>query len=1393
VSVSAGAQLVFDRSNSFTVSMPIVGAGSISQIGTGTLVLANTSNSYTGGTTITNGGTIQISNDGNLGATSSTLTMDNGTLATTASFATSRTVTLNTGGGTLNVASGTTLTDNGLIADGNGAGALTKTGTGTLVLTGAKTYSGGTAINGGVVQVSADNNLGAATGGLSFNGGTLSDTATFSSSRPMTFNAGGGTIDVATGQTLTLTGATTGSGGLNKIDVGTLVLAGASNYTGATQVTNGSLYIDGSTTSAATVATGATLGGTGAITGDVALNGGTLAPGSETGAVGTLTINGNLTMTPTSSLNYTFGQLGGAAQNDLVNVNGNLQVAGSLNLTNPAGGTFLDGVYRVFNYTGALNDQGLTLGSVPPGTTLTLQTVVPNQINLINTTGQPIAFWDGGDPAKYNNGVVDGGNGVWNTGVGANQNWTDANGSANTSFTNGFFAVFQGAVGTVTVDDSLGQVIASGMQFVTSGYLVNGQPITLTPTNTGSNLSQLNVGDGSPASAGTVATIGAVLQGSATLEKVDFGTLILTGVNTYTGGTAIDGGTLQISADNNLGAPSGALSFNGGTLNTTANITTPRPVTLNASGGTVDVNPSTVLTLTGSINGTGALTKTDSGTLVLTGANTYTGGTFINAGAVQVSADANLGGPSGGLTFTGAGTLADAGTFSSLRTVTLSGAGTTATFAVAAGQTLTLAGVISGAGALTKTDSGRLVLTGAETYTGTTTVSAGALYVDGSTTSATNVASGATLGGTGIIGGSMTAANGGTLAPGSRTGAIGALTIKGDLTLNPGSTLNYRFGQANVVGGPLNDLTNVNGHLTLAGTLNVATAPGGSFDPGVYRVIDYSGSLTDNGLAIGTAPAPASQLSVQTSIAGQVNLIYTGGLTFNWWDGGLPGNANNGVVDGGDGVWQSSAGNSNWTNELGSPNGAWANQGFAVFEGQPGTVTVDDSLGPVTTSGMQFITSGYAVNGNPITLVPTVSGSNLAQITVDDGTGSNPNITATINAALQGSTGLEKLGVGRLVLGGANTYAGGTAIDQGALQISADNNLGAAGTSLTFNGTPTTSATLAATATFSSGRPVTLNSAGGVLDVGNSTTLTLNGVIDGTGALTKTDTGTLILNGVNTYSGGTVINDGAVQVSADANLGATGTGLTFNGNSASTTPATLATTATFSSGRPVTLNSAGGMFDVANSTTLTLTGAIAGGGLTKVDTGTLVLTGANTYTGPTTVSAGSLYVDGSTTSATSVASGATLGGTGTIGGSVTVASGGTLTPGSEIGAIGALTINGSLTLNSGSTLKYSFGQANVVGGSLNDLTNVNGNLTLAGTLNVATTPGGSFNPGLYRIFSYTGFADRQRAWDRHGAGAGLAAVRADLGRRSCQSGLFRRSDRGLLGRRRSDEQVQRRG
>src|SRR5262249_42105403 len=142
-----------------------------------------------------NQGTLQISDDGQLGTATGGLTFNGGRVQFLSSFnlAATRPITLNAPGGTIDTHGNATPVAQVI----SGAGSLTKAGVGTLTLTGANTYSGGTAINGGALQVSNDTNLGAATGPLSFNGGTLATTASFTSPRTTTLNAGGGTFDVA--------------------------------------------------------------------------------------------------------------------------------------------------------------------------------------------------------------------------------------------------------------------------------------------------------------------------------------------------------------------------------------------------------------------------------------------------------------------------------------------------------------------------------------------------------------------------------------------------------------------------------------------------------------------------------------------------------------------------------------------------------------------------------------------------------------------------------------------------------------------------------------------------------------------------------------------------------------------------------------------------------------------------------------------------------------------------------------------------------------------------------------------------------------------------------------------------------------------------------------------
>ena len=143
------------------------------------------------------------------------------------------------------------------------------------------------------------------------------------------------------------------------------------------------------------------------------------------------------------------------------------------------------------------------------------------------------------------------------------------------------------------------------------------------------------------------------------------------------------------------------------------------------------------------------------------------------------------------------------------------------------------------------------------------------------------------------------------------------------------------------------------GNLTLDGLLNVEDL--GGFGAGVYRIFEYGGVLTNNSMDIGSTPAGvlASALSIQTAIAGEVNLVNsTVASIFNVWGGGS-------------GVWNTT--NSNWTDADGTVTGAWSNGEFATFQGNAGTVTVGAGAG-IAVDGMHFAVGGYTITGDPIAL-----------------------------------------------------------------------------------------------------------------------------------------------------------------------------------------------------------------------------------------------------------------------------------------------------------------------------------------------------------------------------------------------------------------------------------------
>lgn len=262
------------------------------------------------------------------------------------------------------------ITDNGLVRfaqtdDGtyagllSGSGSIEKTGVGTLILApsaaGGNTYSGGTLITQGTLNIGADNALGAPAGGVTFNGGTLqlSHDLDLAATRAISLGANGGTIDTQQ-YSSTLSQAVTGSGALTKLGSGTLTMNGASTY-GDTNLLAGTLALGDAQhatatigTGTTTVAEGATLGGFGTVPGSVN-NAGTIAvanalPAFSASSTGSFTIHGNLTNNNTINLAAASGTPGNQLNvgGNYVGNNGQLIVNTLMNAGGAASNQFTD-------------------------------------------------------------------------------------------------------------------------------------------------------------------------------------------------------------------------------------------------------------------------------------------------------------------------------------------------------------------------------------------------------------------------------------------------------------------------------------------------------------------------------------------------------------------------------------------------------------------------------------------------------------------------------------------------------------------------------------------------------------------------------------------------------------------------------------------------------------------------------------------------------------------------------------------------------------------------------------------------------------------------------------------------------------------------------------------
>jgi autotransporter-associated beta strand protein/T5SS/PEP-CTERM-associated repeat protein len=346
-------------------------------------------------------------------------------------------------------------------------------------------------------------------------------------------------------------------------------------------------------------------------------------------------------------------------------------------------------------------------------------------------------------------------------------------------------------------------------------------------------------------------TLTAAISGAGSLSKAGAGTLILTGSSTYTGGTTITGGTLQLGD----GGANGSI---------VGNVT---------NNGTFAINRSDTFTFGGVISGSGAFQQNGTGTTIFTAANTYTGGTIVNAGTLRLGPGGSLA-PTGALTVNAGGTFdlnsfnQTVGSLAGAGNVTL-GAGRLTTGSDNTGTTFS--GAISGTGGLTKIGAGTLVLTGTNPNGGATAVNGGRLTVNGAIPNSTlTVDGGATLGGIGTIGNAII--NNGTLSPGN---SIGTITVNGSLVMSAAASYLVEISPTSA------DRTNVGGTATLAGSVQAVFAAG-SYVTRAYTIVSAAGGRigTFNALTTTNLPANFTASLSYTATDAILNLTAAlGGLT----------------------------------------------------------------------------------------------------------------------------------------------------------------------------------------------------------------------------------------------------------------------------------------------------------------------------------------------------------------------------------------------------------------------------------------------------------------------------------------------------------------------------------
>ncbi len=606
-------------------------------------------------------------------------------------------------------------------------------------------------------------------------------------------------------------------------------------------------------------------------------------------------------------------------------------------------------------------------------------------------------------------------------------------------------------------------------------------------------------------------------------------------------------------------------------------------------------------TFSGTIDRGGSIIKEGSGTLNLTGSNSYGGGTRIDAGTLGVGSNTALG--TGGLVMANGTTLqATAATVTLANAITLDGTGTIDTQA----NNLGLSGTIDGSGTLAKTGSGRLVLTGSNSYSGGTQIDAGTLGV------ATNSALGT---------GAVTMANGTTLEAATSL----PVTLGNAITLNGAATFDAWSGS-----------------LTLGGVID---GSGSLTKTGTQTLVLTGANTYGGGTTVGAGTLQGNTTSLQGDIVNNAAIVFDQ-ATNGTYGGALSG-----------------------TGTLTKQGAGTLTMGTAGTYSGATTVAAGTLTGRLSSASAYTIEAGATLRVSQVlSQIGSLAGSGTVDLAASLFAG-NDNSSTTFSGTITGTWGFTKTGTGTLTLAGTNNATGTTSVQDGTLRAGAVDVVGQSANMFvsgagTFDlaGFDQTVGSLSGPASIAT---ILLGSATLTVGTDNSSPTLYGGSISGSGGLTKVGTGTQTLGGSSTYTGATNVNGGTLRAAAaNALAGASAhtvaAGATLDLNGFSQTIGSLAGAGSTTLGA-ATLTAGG------NNGSTTYSGAITGpGSLVKVGSGLLNLTGNSTI-GSTTVSAGTLAVNAALTGNVTVGAGGTLGGSGTITGLVT--NNGIVAPGNSIGTL----------------------------------------------------------------------------------------------------------------------------